>query len=158
VASRAAPFGFLVALAAGCAATYSCPDNCPDNQPAIFDLSCGPANLARVDLSGACGVADAGPSSYLVGPTSSSLAVRSPGPGNCKVTLTFATGFTYSADVTFVSQTETEPPGCHGCSPYTAPAKATYVVDVPSTSCVDAGLDAASDAPSDAAEGARGER
>lgn len=107
LARRAAALCLFVSA---CGRTYDCPGNCPDGQPAIFDLSCGPTDLASVALSGPCFVADASPSNYLFGPASKSVAIRSPSPGTCHVVLTFATGFTYSADVTFTLQADTAPP------------------------------------------------
>ena len=117
-----------------------------ENQPAIFDLSCGPTNVMSVTLSGACATDDTNPSHYVFGPTSKSIAVRSPNPGDCHVVLTFATGFTFSADVTFTSE-------LGGCAPnsYTAPTPQTHTVDNPSDTCV---LDAGSAPDGSAAGGA----
>jgi hypothetical protein len=66
--------------------------------------------------------------------------------GDCHVDLTLAGGFQYSTDVTF-AQTTTE-----GCCPCTsvAPTQTTFMVNNPSMTCVDAGLDAQADAPPDA--------
>jgi hypothetical protein len=112
-AVRSAVFGLLVVHGAGCSPTPApCSDVIPGNEPAIFNLSCGPTDLTSVALSGPCSIGDASPPNYLFGPASTSLAFSSPSPGQCHVVLTFATGFTYSADVTFASQTTAQPAGC----------------------------------------------
>jgi hypothetical protein len=63
--------------------------------------------------------------------------------------MTFATGFTYSADVTFTLQSQNDPPGCPVWH-YTAPTQRTFIVNNPGSTCVDAGLDARGDGPVDA--------
>jgi hypothetical protein len=146
VALRAAVRCLLVVPCAGCSPTPAdCSDVIPGNEPAIFNLSCGPTDLTSVALSGPCSTGDASPSNYLFGAVSKSLAFDSPSPGRCHVFLTFATGFTYSTDVTFTSQTDTVPPGCH-VSSYTAPTQQTFTVNNPGGTCVvhnaDAGVDA----------------
>jgi hypothetical protein len=102
LALRAAVLGLLVGACVGCS---SKPPPCSDvmrmNEPAIFNLSCGPTDLTSVALSGPCSVGDASPSTYLYGAASKSLSFDSPSPGRCHVVLTFATGFTYSTDVTW---------------------------------------------------------
>lgn len=136
LALRAAVLACFVSCG-GCGG-HSCPALCLANKPAVFQLSCGPTDLLNVALSGVCSVGDAGPSSYLFGPASMSLAIHSSNAGNCHVSLTFATGFSYSADVTFTLQTDTTYPDCHGCS-YTVPTQQTFIVDNPSGTCMDAG-------------------
>jgi hypothetical protein len=121
----------------GCALGLFCND---DGTDAIFDLSCGATDLTSVVLSGPCATGDASPSNYLDG--GSSVIISSPSPGVCHVELTFATGFTYSADVTFVSE------GAGGqcvCPRNTAPTQTTFTVNNPSTTCLDAGLDTGGD-------------
>src|SRR5579863_76111 len=142
VARCAAALGLLVVvLGGGCSVQYACPGLETENQPAIFQLSCGPTDLTSVALTGPCSADDGGTSSHVFGAKSSSLAIASPSPGTCRVTLTFATGFAYSADVTFVEQSDNSPPGC-AVWHYTAPTQQAFTVDNPSTTCVDAGLDA----------------
>jgi hypothetical protein len=97
-------------------------------------LSCSPSDLTSVAATGPCLSADASPH-----PVGDWLNITSPSPGTCRVTLMFATGFTYSADVTFVSQTDPEPLGCGVCAPYIAAIQSTFEVNNPSTTCIEAG-------------------
>jgi hypothetical protein len=129
----------FLAPAAGCRAGTACPGFCSDDGPAILHLSCAPADLTSVALSGSCAGGDASPSSYLSGASGASLAITSPSPGACSVTLTFATGFIYSVEVTFVSQPAVATSGCPACPSYTVPAQSEYAVENPSTTCADAG-------------------
>jgi hypothetical protein len=108
--------------------------NCPAE-------SCGPTDLASVVVSGPCSIGDASISNLAASP---SLAISSPTPGVCHVTLTFATGFTYSADVTFIAQNDGDTPGCPVWQ-YTAPTQRAFTVNNPSTTCVDAGIDGGGD-------------
>ena len=121
----------------GCAVGLFCSGG---GMVAIFELSCGATDLTSVVLSGPCATGDASPSHYLDGGTS--VIISSPSPGVCHVELTFATGFTYSADVTFVSESAG---GACVCPPNTAPTQTTFVVNNPSTTCLDGGLDAGGD-------------
>jgi hypothetical protein len=88
-----------------------------------------------VALSGSCSNGDSSPSGYLFGSEGASLAITSSAPGDCHVALTFATGFTYSTDITFVSQTELQTSGCPACPSYTAPTQAKFSVANPSATC-----------------------
>jgi hypothetical protein len=149
IVARGAPvLGFVVIAGVGCNHD-DCFTVCPDNQPAMFQLSCSATNLTSVALSGACAIGDAGPAKDLVTSAGALLLVRAPRPGACHVVLTFATSFTYSADVTFTVQTVAEPAGCGSC-PYTVPNKPTFMVNNPNATCVDEGLDAGGDAFPDA--------
>lgn len=77
------------------------------------------------------------------------VLVGSPSPGECHIVLTFATGFTYSADVAFTSQVV----GCGACSPSIGPIGGPYTVDDPSDTCVavhDAGAEAGATDAADA--------
>ncbi|HEY3815899.1 MAG TPA: hypothetical protein VGL81_01950 [Polyangiaceae bacterium] len=142
--------GVLVVVGGGCVtATYACPGGCPiGNSPAAFDLSCNQTDLTSVVLSGPCATGDTSPSRYL---WSRGVSFTSPSPGVCHVELVFATGFTYSRDVTFTVQSVTMPPGCAQCPSFIAPTQGFFTVDNPSNTCVDAGLDAESDGSADAA-------
>jgi hypothetical protein len=66
------------------------------------------------------------------------VMVSTPKPGLCHVQLVFDTGFTFSADVTFVQQQQES-----GCAlppyTYTVPTQRRFVVDAPDAACVDAG-------------------
>jgi hypothetical protein len=72
----------------------------------------------------------------------SSFGVESPSStGTCHVELTFVTGFVYSADVTFTSQSA----GCAGCGTTIGPTQGQFMVNNPSSTCVavpDAGVEA----------------
>ena len=131
-ALRAAVVGVVVVSVAACG-ERTCADGCISSTSVTFNLSCGPTDLTSVVLSGPCSTLDAGPGNYLVGSTGRSLEFTSPSPGLCHVVLTFATGFTYSSDVTFASRSA----GC--CPSYIAPTQPTFTVDNPSATCADAG-------------------
>ena|SRR5579863_7586584 len=134
----------------GCGQKSCPPETCAANELATFDLSCVPTNLTSVALSGACATDDASPANYVFGPNSAYLRFGSPHPGVCHVELTFATGFRYSADVTFVSESGGAN-ACGGtCSSFVAPTQGTFAVNNPSITCVDAGSDAVADVPTDA--------
>jgi hypothetical protein len=127
----------LSSLAVACSQSSSqdCPGTCPANQPAILELACGPSDLSSVTLSGSCASGDGNPSSYVFGAADSSLAIHSASPGACHVVLGFASGFTYSADVSFTQQTS----GSTGCScTYTTPSISSFMVDNPANTCLDA--------------------
>lgn len=126
--------GLLLLVGWGCSGR-PCSGGCPTAGIASFDLACGPADLVRVALSGPCSNEDTNPSSYLLGPTGRFLVVSSRSAGVCHVTLTFGTGFVYSADVTFTSQADAD--GC--CLPYIGPTQTDFSVDNPHNTCVDAG-------------------
>jgi hypothetical protein len=145
VARCAAALGLLVVLGGGCSPTGDCSGGCAIGD-ATFVLSCDSTDLTSVLLSGPCATGDASPSNYFFGSYTSFVHVVSPSPGVCHVELTFATGFTYSADVQFTEQSDNEPSHC-ACSSYVAPVstQSTFVVNNPSTTCVDAGLDAGED-------------
>jgi hypothetical protein len=135
----------------GCTSTYACPGGCPSgNSPAAFDLSCGPTDLTSVILTGPCATGDTDPARYLWD-HGAGVSFTSPSPGVCHVELIFATGFTYSTDVTFTQVTDSSPPGCQQCPSFIAPTQGFTAVHNPSNTCVDAGLDAAGDASGDAA-------
>jgi hypothetical protein len=127
--------GLLVFPEEGCS---SC-SGCIGGRPATFNLSCIPGDLTSVVASGPCSM-DAGSDSYP-GVGSSAVGVSSPSPGVCHIVLTFATGFTYSADVTFTLQTEGS---CPGCQPYIGATSGPFTVNNPSDTCiaVGAGVDA----------------
>jgi hypothetical protein len=78
--------------------------------------------------------------------------INSPSAGVCHVELTFGTGFTYSADVTFTSEPGLTGPSCPWSCPMTTyPKLGAFAVNNPSTTCVDGGSDAeASAVPADA--------
>ncbi len=152
--SRRAAALLLTTLGSGCSHTYPCPDSCAESVGARFVLSCRPAEPPQVMASGACSGADATASESLANPVGSwvqiagdSVNVFSPAAGACSVMLTFATGFTYSQDVTFTSESTPLPPGCE-CWQHTVPATASFAVDNPPETCADAD---AGDASFDAA-------
>jgi hypothetical protein len=125
----------LVAVLGGCDAlgsTQDCCGGCPGGGAAVFHLSCSSSDVANVVATGPCAT-DASLSSYL---GNGSVFVQSPNPGVCHVELVFATGFTYSADVTFTSQ-----PGgvCGGpqckCPDYVVPTSGPFTVDNPNDTC-----------------------
>lgn len=139
-----ATLGLLGFLGAGCQSGQACPTFCLDSEPATFDLSCSGSDLTDVTLSGPCSSDHdaANPSTYLSGRPS--LGVGSLAPGDCHVTLTFGTGFVYSADVMFVLQTDPEPSGCPACPAYVVPTQRSFMVNNPGATCI--GVDASADA------------
>jgi hypothetical protein len=141
--------GFVVIGGVGCG-HRSCDSGVLGDQPATFQLSCGTTNLTNVALSGVCATGDAGPSDVLVDSIRASISIGSPSPGECHVVVTFATGFTYSADVTFTMQRDPDPNCCGACS-YVAPDQPTFMVNNPSSTCVDSRIDGGADAFPDAA-------
>jgi hypothetical protein len=137
--------GLLVVLAgAGCGTSGNC-GGCVEGALATFNLSCSPNDLVSVLASGPCAMPDAGLAWYTGVGSEWSVGVGSPSPGECHVVLTFATGFTYSADVTFTSQTAES---CKGCPPYIGPTSGPFTVNNPATTCLDAAPDAAPEAGS----------
>jgi hypothetical protein len=147
VARCAAALALLVVVVGGCSQGHACPGFETANQSAIFQLSCRPTDLVSAALSGPCSIGDASISNLAASP---SLAISSPSPGVCHVTLTFATGFTYSADVTFIAQNDGDTPGCPVWR-YTAPTQRAFTVNNPSTTCVDGGIDGGGDGSADGA-------
>ncbi|HEY4394876.1 MAG TPA: hypothetical protein VGP64_12475 [Polyangia bacterium] len=95
---------------------------------ATFNLSCASANLTKVDVSGPCAPTDAGtgPNDYLSG---ASIGIMSLVPGTCHLSLTFATGFTYDADVVF----DRRPGPCGGT--IVSPTQMSFNVDNPPSTC-----------------------
>jgi hypothetical protein len=118
--------GLLAILPEGCS---QCPDaECPGPGGfATFQLSCSPNDLVSVVASGPCSSPDAGLPWAGAG-TELYVAVGSLGPGVCHIEMTFATGFTYSMDVTFTSKST-----CGGCS-YLA-TSGPFAVNNPPDTC-----------------------
>jgi hypothetical protein len=134
--------GALIVMAGGCDSSLDCPPIPCDPKAttdAVFSLSCHPTDLTSVAVSGPCAMNDASLANYVFGPY---IDVSSPSPGMCHVELRFASGFTYSADVSFGLQMDSSPPGCGQCPPHIGPIHGTFTVNNPSTTCVDAGIDA----------------
>jgi hypothetical protein len=97
--------------------------------------------MTNVAVSGPCATGDAALPYSLDSFNPQNLYVGSLSPGICHVELTFATGFTYSTDLTFMSSTQSS-----GCCPgtYVTPTVNAFMVNNPSTTCVDAGPEAGS--------------
>jgi hypothetical protein len=119
-----------------------CPAACVEAAFAIFSLSCSPNDLISVEATGPCSMPDAGLSWYTGTATEWYVAVGSRSPGTCHVLLTFESGFTFSADVTFASQNHDRT--C-GCPPFIGPTSGPFIVNNPGDTCVDASTDARSD-------------
>jgi hypothetical protein len=122
-------------LVAGCSVSTPqplCPGGCTSDAPANFKLSCSPNDLVSVVATGPCAIPDASVSHYT-GTAAEWLAlVSSRGPGTCHVVLTFATGFTYSQDVTFV----VVPRDSCGCPSYISAQGGPFEVNNPPDTCV----------------------
>jgi hypothetical protein len=130
--------GPLVILSLSCK-DYECPLSCPENQGAGLVLSCIPASLRNVSVSGPCAMADSGPS-LIPDPKYPRIWIPSAGPGKCHVTLNFDNGAAVSADVAFVSQQEPPSPGCYACPPYLVGIPTYTNVATPGQPCLDAGV------------------
>lgn len=134
----------LACLASACSNGSQCNNLCAGSQPATLDLSCAPSAVTSADLTGPCKPpADA---SLVVSGLGFScpLAAQIPfvdckqvsffsdATGDCHVSLTFATGFMYSADVHFA----TSAPTC-GCPAEQGlfPSPAVLTVNDPDVTC-----------------------
>jgi hypothetical protein len=142
--------GLLVVLGGGggCDVNLGC-DECHSAVGAQFNFAC-PTDLTSVVASSPCSLSDASLEQFK---GLNSFGVESPSStGTCHVELTCATGFVYSADVTFTSQSG----GCPGCGTTIGPTQGPIMVNNPSSTCVvvpDAGAEAgASDAADAGAE------
>ena len=135
--------GSIVALGATAAlvaslssACWYCGDSgCVTAESVQIELSCPNSDLASVRITGVCASVDG---DLFNDWTSDSGFARdffgfgSLQPGACHFDLTFASGFTYSGDVTFSEHA----PECHTCPSYLAPSQGTFVVDNPSSTCL----------------------
>lgn len=134
----------LCALAAGiCPLVLGCSsgcDGCITNVSATLQLSCGPTDLTAVKLTGPCpSFADGGVGEYVTGTTDRIVVFGATSPGTCHVTLVFATGYTFTADVNFFYGSG----GCPGCPEVLTPGSGLIMVNNPSDTCLrsDAGAD-----------------
>jgi hypothetical protein len=114
-----------------------CPIACIGAGVASLELACGPSDLASVTLSGSCAEGDSSQGSYATSGDDVWIGNADETPGVCHVELTFATGFTYSTDITFATMPDTQPPGCSPCPDYVGPTQSSFMVDNP---CADAGV------------------
>lgn len=137
------PYGFVAAALLGCGSGSggACPGGCPGPAFARFVLACSPSDLVSVHVTGPCIADDAG-QSYLS--SSSAVYVDSVQPGTCHVQLAFATGYTYSAEVQFLLQSNNVPSNC-ACAQTVAPTQQTFSVGNSIATCQDAGPDATED-------------
>ncbi len=135
----------LAPLLAGLDAGCSDPCGTPNNITAVaagvaFRLSCSPNDLTNVEVTGPCARnppdggfrvydPDAGLQWYTGAATELFVSVFASAPGVCHIELIFATGFTYSQDVTFDWQGTC---GQH----YIGPTSGPFTVDNPSDTCV----------------------
>jgi hypothetical protein len=109
-----------------------CPDLCIEASSATFLLSCNPNDLVAVTATGPCTHPDAGLSWFTGAETKWAVSVFAESPGACHVVLTFATGFTFAADVTFAEQSQ----AC-GCPSYIGPSEPSGgQVNNPPDTCV----------------------
>jgi hypothetical protein len=144
----------LCVLAAGiCPLVLGCSSNCnacATDAYVSLELSCGPSDLTAVQLTGPCpAVGDGGVGEYVNGNMHRLVSFGATSPGTCHVTLVFATGYTFAADVTFSSTN----PGCPGCAPVLTPSPPWIMVNNPSDTCVlDSGVDADAGADSGAVD------
>ncbi|HTA88147.1 MAG TPA: hypothetical protein VK745_01175 [Polyangiaceae bacterium] len=97
-----------------------------------FNLACAPNDLTTATVSGPCAGSTGGDlTQYVKG--RGQLVFVSPSEGVCHLKLTFASGFSYGADVTFTSMSDS-------CGRATvSPTQSTFAVDNPSSTCTDGG-------------------
>jgi len=126
--------GLLVVAGGGCQSHHDCAGGCSSGSPVVFDLSCGGTDLTSEVLTGVCGPSPSSPD--FGGSHQQYVYLRSEQPGDCHVELIFATGFTFSADVHFSSQTDNTDPQCP-CG-YIQPDQTMFTVNNPTSTCVDA--------------------
>jgi hypothetical protein len=132
------PLAWAVLIgAAGCSSHHGCPVFCGVPVAATFDLSCAPTDLVSVSVSGVCATGDANPANYMQGPGDTHLSIFSDRAGVCDLYLTFATGFTYSASVTFAVIPSSD--GCPSCA--IGPTQGHFAVGNPSGTCGGSGDD-----------------
>jgi hypothetical protein len=111
----------LVALStAACAAHSVCNGFCGGNETS-FTFSCVPTGPVRVEVGGPC--AQVGVT------TNAGFDVSSATPGVCHLVATFASGYTYSGDVTFRAS--------ECCGP--APTEFNLAIDLPVNECLPEG-------------------
>ena len=97
-----------------------------------FNLACVPNDLTAATVSGPCAANPGGDlTEYVKG--RGQLSFVSPTDGVCHLVLTFASGFSYSADVTFTRTSDS-------CGRATvSPTQSSFMVDNPSSTCTDGG-------------------
>jgi hypothetical protein len=124
----------LALLVVACSSGHeACSDSCIEASSATFNLACNPNDLVSVTATGPCANPEAGLSWYTGAATKWSAAVFAQSPGTCHIELTFATGFTYATDVTFVAHTA----NC-GCPTYLGPeGPGGFEVQNPADTCRD---------------------
>jgi hypothetical protein len=132
----------LVAVLGGCSSD-SC--SCHGAESVAFFLKCSPNDLVSVVATGPCADPEAGLTWYIGTGTGRLVSVSAATAGTCHIVLTFATGFTYSQDVTFVVSDD-----CSGCPSFTAPTTTPFTVNNPDDTCVALPTDAG---PTDATAG-----
>jgi hypothetical protein len=115
----------LVAFVGGCSSSSDCSGGCEEGVPATYQLACTPNDLTSVAVSGPCSA-----STLTWAHQFGSVELYSTSPATCSVVLTFATGFTYSTNVTFAWSGAQS---C-GCPPYIA-ANGMTMVNNPSDTC-----------------------
>jgi hypothetical protein len=137
--SRNVACGFGLALAScalfGCTEAQTCSNIAFERELATFELGCPFTDLTAVTVSGPCaagGESNLDPAQFA---GRGEIGIESDSAGVCHISLTFASGFAYAADVTFISSRSS----CGTTD--VMPNQATFMVDNPSSTCVDAGAD-----------------
>jgi hypothetical protein len=137
----ATAFGFF-GFGAACAGGTGCVQQSCDNfdrveTPATFELACAATDLTAVIVSGPCSSNNmlSDPADYYGNGEGGlgKLEVGSQVAGLCHVELTFASGFVYSTNVTFIGMSDT----CGTSS--ISPTQSVFVVNNPSSTCTDGG-------------------
>jgi hypothetical protein len=137
----AAVLACLFAVFGSCtSSSVPCCDACPGSQRAVFQLTCDETDLKTVTVTGPCRTPDGG-SSFAMG--NGIVAIDSEDAGVCHVQLTFETGFAFTTDVSFETQSGgvCGGPQCR-CGDFVAPTSGPFAVHNPSATCVEAGIDA----------------
>jgi hypothetical protein len=121
----------------GCVQSQACDNISRVETPVTFDLACAPNDLTVVKVSGPCSLSNMStdPADYSGNGElgTGKLAIGSQVAGLCHVTLTFASGFVYSTDVTFTGTSDDCGTG------FISPTQSVFVVNNPSSTCTDGG-------------------
>lgn len=111
-----------------------CSNGCTVEAFAELDLACWPNDLTSVSASGSCSVPDAGLDDTTT-VNRRAVIVRANQAGDCHVELTFASGFRFATDITFMTK-NSGTAECPGCPDYYASVDPMRVVNNPPETCL----------------------
>jgi hypothetical protein len=149
----APPLVLLFIHDTGCGGSHAC-DAIACNNYASFTFACTPAEPVGYELTGECASANTG---HLIGMYRNGFDVENTAAGTCHVVVTFASGFTYAADVNFTSS-PADPDSCCASNLEIGPTQSVFTIENPRNTCDPAaGFDAGRDAASEVAADGRAE-